>query len=706
MEEFQAYWDDKNSITLEIGKNKNNIGENFFLDYHEQLEQLEVLAKVEREEKIILQCRTTIDLEVGQFFQIIDEYQNAIPVMPRAITRSEWFDQQFYYDGNDLGVLYTSDSTLFTLWAPTANAVAVRLFTKDSKETIHTLMRQEKGVYQIRLDGDFADCAYTYLVKNGGDWCEVIDPYATATLADETKSFILNPEKAKVDLQNEKVKSSFDATDAVIYEVHIRDFTSDTTINFPGNSKFQRFIETGVKTAKGEAVGIDYLESLGITHVQLLPIFDYGSISERHQNNRYNWGYDPVQYNVPEGSYASNVQNPYTRIVELKQVIAALHERGIRVNMDVVYNHVYKVEKFSLNKIVPGYFSRYTDVTTLSNGSGCGNDTATERRMVRKFIVDSVKHWMNEYGIDGFRFDLMGLMDTETMKQIAYELRLINPSVMLYGEGWEMQTAYPKEKLATYGNAAQLLEYGFFNDQFRDDIKGSTFDLSDLGIINGHIARAENLKRLLRGSSSVNYGHNLFSQPYQSINYVSCHDGYTLFDKIIATSLNSGLEVVKAQHRQAVAMVLLSQGVAFIHGGCEFYRTKKGRENSYNLLDEINMYDWHRMEKNKSSVTYFSGLVAIRRMHKAFRFNSIEEIERHVSVDVRGSIIEYSLRNVGGYGPYNEIKVIFNIGDEPVDYNFETEFWCLAHNRTASATPLFKTEMLALLPYTTAIVVR
>ncbi|MGL5041822.1 MAG: type I pullulanase [Culicoidibacterales bacterium] len=703
---FRAYWDDQNSITIDVPHSLLRERGDFYLQYEKQFIALEATKVIRGLENDTFLLELPLKLTVGSVIEIMDCDQNRIELEPRNIVRQQWFDDEFYYEGTDLGADFSVEETAFSVWAPTATEVALRVKQCGRSERMQSMQRTKKGVYRTTVYDNLEDAQYAYLVKIGGRWKEAIDPYGHASFANAKYSAIINPRSVEVNLHENMVSGWYDQTDAIIYELHVRDFTIDPQANFTQKGSYHAFIEQGKLSNAGNPIGIDYLEKLGVTHVQLLPIYDFGSVDEHGHLGLYNWGYDPVQYNTPEGSYSSNPDEPKTRIIELKELVSALHQRGIRCNMDVVYNHVYKIQQFSFEQIVPGYFSRHTDYTTLSNGSGCGNDTASERKMVRKFIVDSLVYWQTAFGFDGFRFDLMGLIDIETMQQIEQILRADKKTTMLYGEGWDMPTAYPSKKLAHMGNAHCLGGIGFFNSEFRDDIKGSTFEVMNLGIVNGNVARANNLQRLLKASSSTKHGQNLFSYPGQSINYVSCHDNYTLFDKMLYTSLNSGLEVVQAQHRLALSFVLVAQGVAFLHGGSEFYRTKKGIENSYNRQDDINLFDWGRMDDNKSTVDYVSGLIAIRKMHKAFRFAGNEEIKKHVSVDIRGNIVEYDLLHVGEYGPYDEIKIVFNLGKAETEYYFNGEYNCFAHNRSASSSPLFKSDMLTILPYTMAIMMR
>ncbi|MGL4382304.1 MAG: type I pullulanase, partial [Bacilli bacterium] len=542
-----------------------------------------------------------------------------------------------------------------------------------------------------------------YLINRDGIWIEANDPYAKASLLNEGHSIVVASDLVAYDTSSSLDNISYQPCEAIIYELSVYDFTSDDSVDFTNPKTFQGFIEEGV-TLNNQAVGFDYLKELGISHIQLLPIFDFGSVDELARLDQYNWGYDPRQYNVIEGLYTTNPSNPLLGIIEFKKLIKKCHDYGIRVNMDVVYNHVYKTKSFTFNKIIPYYFFRVDNKANLSNGSGCGNDVASQRRMVSKFIIDSLMYYATEFNLDGFRFDLMGLLDIETMKQAALKLKSFKQSIMLYGEGWKMDTSYPNELLAHRYNATQLLDYGFFNDKFRDDLKGATFDDYSIGIINGDVARGYNLKDLLSGCSLPKEGGNLFQSPNQSINYVSCHDNHTLYDKLLFTSLNSGLEVLKRQHHLALSIVVLAQGVSLLHGASEFFTSKQGIENSYNAGSKVNMFDWHLMIKNKNYVDYIKELIKIKKYLKVFSLSNIETIKAHVFVDVRGNIIEYSLVNVEN-APYQNVKVIFNISGEEVNYQLDNSYLCLVNDYQARIQGLFTTESIKIKGYSVSLFV-
>ena len=408
---------------------------------------------------------------------------------------SKEFEEKFTYTGSDLGSVWSENATSFRLWAPTADSVSLKLYQGGDWEVhdliaVHPMVSAENGTWTITLDGNLNGVYYTYEVTIGEYVSEAQDPYAHAVGINGNRSMVIdltstNPEGWEKDADP---NAGISETDCVIYELHVRDLSANASSGIQNKGKFLGLTENGTTTKKGHSTGLDHIKDLGVTHIQLLPIYDYASIDERIENNKkYNWGYDPSNYNVPEGSYSSNPYDGAVRIRELKQLISTLHSNGFSVVMDVVYNHVYRTYDFCINKLVPGYFSRQDKSGKLSNGSGCGNDTASERSMVRKFIVDSVAYWVDEYHIDGFRFDLAGLIDTETVQQLMQAVKAKHPHVLFWGEGWSMTTqpTKPNVNLATQRSADILPGFGFFNDTIRDTMRGSVFFSDEKGFVSG-----------------------------------------------------------------------------------------------------------------------------------------------------------------------------------------------------------------------------
>lgn len=583
-------------------------------------------------------------------YRLIANNQLIFHVNIGQVVRTRFFDDLYYYQQNDLGVTYTESASTFKLWAPTATDVQIIFFDGDKEQYIR-LTKADKGVWQLTINGDLEGSIFMYHVYIDGIWRKAVDPYARAVTVNGQKGVVVDLSKTNPDHWKNGIKPLFQqSTDAIIYELHIRDFSIDENSGMKHKGKFKALLETNTKGPGETITGLDYLVDLGITHVQLLPIQDYGSFDETTPLDTYNWGYDTTHYNAIEGSYSLNPNDPKLRIKELKEVIQSFHNHGIRVIFDVVYNHVYVHSKSDFEKIVPGYYFRYHFDGSLADGTGVGNDIASERKMVQKYIVESVVYFAEQYNVDGFRFDLMGILDLETMQQIRERLNELDPTILVIGEGWDLATPLAKEKKSTISNSEQLPGIGFFNDQFRDKIKGNIFRILEKGFCNGNGELKNDLKMLVSGSTKGFYPiEGMFKNPNQSVNYVECHDNHTLWDRLTLANGNESEQERAAMHRLATAMTILSQGIPFIHAGQEFFRTKKAVENSYNSPDEINKFDWKRKEKHLDYVDYLKGLISLRKKHCIFRLMSGDEIKKKMHIlDTPSRILAYLLKSKFG----------------------------------------------------------
>ena len=542
------------------------------------------------------------------------------------------FIEENQYHG-ELGALYSQEYTEFKVWAPTA--VRVELLIYDGyygmlKNSLLMATAHNGQVFVRRLEGDCHGLTYRYRVHFAdGQVNHAVDPYAKATTINGQRSVVVDLSRTQPDNWTGRLTSTFPLEDTVIYELHIRDFTVAPTSGVRRKGKYLGAIETGTRNAAGDTTGIDYLKELGITHVELLPFFDFATVDETTEEHQtYNWGYDPLNYNVPEGSYATNPYDPFCRIKELKQMIQGFHDAGIRVIMDVVYNHVYQYEYHPFHHIVPGYFFRQNADGSLSNGTGVGNDTASERPMMRKFIVDSVKYWANEYAIDGFRFDLMGIHDVDTMNAVRKALDEIDPSIIVFGEGWDLHTPLSFEQKANHHNAPRMIGVGQFNDGLREALKGNDFEASARGFVNG--AWYEEHKLAVNVAACEAYHH--YVVPQQLIQYVESHDNFTLYDKLKAANPYLDEYTIVKQHELATTIVLLSQGIPFIHAGQEFLRTKQGVRDSYNRPDSINQLDWERRTQYRSTYQYVRDLIKLRQAEPLFCLTNYEAIRSFIHV--------------------------------------------------------------------------
>lgn len=564
--------------------------------------------------------------------------------------RSNDFDNYFSYDG-ELGALYEKEGTLLRVWTPTAKSVEVWIYADDSFKGPSTkieMVQKPKGIFEAYLPGDQHGTIYVYkiLFLNNRESISV-DPYARATTVNGMKSVIADLNRTNPDGWGERLPAFGLPEEAIIYELHIRDFSISETSGIVNKGKFLGLTEKNTQNASGRKTGLDYLIDLGITHIQILPMFDYATVDEANLTEpQYNWGYDPLNYNVPEGSYSTDPFDPFNRIFELKQMIRTLHDNGLRVIMDVVYNHVYDPKDQALERTVPGYFYRYNADGSLANGTGVGNDTASERHMMRKYIIDSVKYWAKEYHLDGFRFDLMGIHDSVTMNAIREALDKIDPSIIIIGEGWEMSTPLPEDLKASQRNAQAMPRIAHFNDSIRIALKGSDFgDEKDRGFISGKNYLEDLLLRNIKGAMHLS-SRSSYVDPEQVIQYVEAHDNLTLYDKLLRSNPDDSEEVRIKRHTLATSIVLLSQGVPFIHGGQEFLRTKAGVANSYQSPDEINQFEWERVTTYQESVAYVKGLIALRKSEYLFRLHTHEEIDAHFTMlSENFNIVAFSLTN-------------------------------------------------------------
>jgi len=577
------------------------------------------------------------------------------------------FNANFLYTGNDLGNTYTKKSTTIRVWAPTAKAV--NLVTYKSAEAslasgkVTAMEYDVNGTWVIKLNGDQNGTIYNFRVDVAGGVNEAVDPYVRATTVNGTRGVIVNLDATDPKGWS-KTKPSFSGkpTDAVIYELHVRDLSMDPSSGIPAAHKGKFLALTDLNTSnKGQKTGVSAIKDLGVTHVELLPIFDFATVDENAPT--FNWGYDPQNYNVPEGSYSSNPKNPTARITELKSAIAGLHKAGLRVNMDVVYNHVSNAGNFSQNLIVPGYFFRTDENGNPTNGSGCGNDVASERPMVRKFIVDSVKYWASEYNFDGFRFDLMGLMDIQTINEVTAALKKIDPSILVIGEGWNMGTLASSLK-ANQVNIAKLPRVSHFNDQIRDGIKGSVFDSMDTGFATGKFGAQNDVKAGIVGNT--NYADEITTKwttiaPGQSVNYVESHDNMTLADKITASVKDAKPADIAQLSQLAGSIALLSQGLPFIQAGQEFLRSKGGETNSYKSSDLVNSLKWGTQSTNASTVKYYKGLIALRKAHPAFRMDTTDLVKKNLKfLTSPEGTIAYSINGSGVKDSASTLVVVHN----------------------------------------------
>ena len=582
------------------------------------------------------------------------------------------FEALYTYEGDDLGANWSPEQTFFRLWAPTAAAVKINLYASGDYRENDLLEQLEmtpdvNGTWVATVEGNLNGTYYTYVVEVDGVVNEACDPYARAVGVNGQRAMVIDLRSTDPEGWENDRDPHYDntITEAIIYELHVRDLSVDENSGITNKGKFLGLIETGTTTPEGIPTGLDHIKALGVTHIHLLPSYDYGSVDEtRLEDNVFNWGYDPVNYNVPEGSYSTDPFHGEVRVKEFKQMVKGLHDNGISVIMDVVYNHVYSGEDFCFNKIVPLFFSRVSAEGQFSAGSGCGNDTASERAMVKKYIVDSVKYWADEYHIDGFRWDLVGLIDTETINEVMEEVHKTHPNIIFYGEGWTMSTQVTKEgyTMTTQVNSQETPGFAFFSDTLRDAIRGGNTNNSKPGFVANAGGYAGNISDCFLGAPAW------CKSPAQSINYASCHDNHTLFDRItMATPEASFADRVKMNNLSA-AIVMTSQGIPFIHAGEEMLRSKPLEDgsfdhNSYRSSDAVNNLKWADLTKEEYQLTYayYQGLIAFRKAHPALAMTSAEEVAEKITKlgGLDFNVVGFHIAS-GANGEENELIVVFN----------------------------------------------
>jgi len=656
--------------------------------------------------KITLHVEDLSTIDVRKIYTVRSDSFNAESVSMRRVLD----DTKYLYTSNDLGVTYSNTSSTFKVWAPTATAVSVATYntagtyvdgvvTDYTGGTENLMTRADNGVWTSTLSGDLNNQYYMYKVEFAdGTVNYAIDPYVKATSANGQRGAIIDFSVASPTHWTEEKPFFVDESDMVLYELHVRDFSIDSESNATNKGKYKAFTETGT-TYNGQSTGIDHIQELGVTHVHLLPVYDFKTVDElvvddaTSSKPKFNWGYDPQNYNVPEGSYSSDPTDPYARIVEFKEMVQAMHDADLRVVMDVVYNHTFSVDEGPFNKIVPGYFYRTDDRGSFTNGSGCGNEVATERPMVRKYIKDSVKYWATEYNVDGFRFDLMGLIDLQTMEELTYELKHeIDDSIIVYGEPWTAGSNEIYNGISTVKGTQKDKDFAVFNDNIRSAIKGGS-DGDSKGFATGKLDALGDVVTGLYG------GTDFTNSPTESITYVTAHDNLVLWDKVLktqhidaadpyATLTETNIFDNETVQRSILAngMVLTSQGIPFIHAGSEILRSKQGDHNSYKSDDTINKINWENKVSYEPVFDYYQGLIELRKAHPAFTMETHDEISTNmITYKQDDGVIAYKLVNYANNDTWDNIVVIYNgnTDNKTVDLPSDTEWHVVVDNDEA-----------------------
>ena len=621
---FYAYLDSFDEITLIIPNELFNNEDTYKLIGNDEIIDLEIkeTTSLGKEEKVVVSFDAYLKLEL--VYKVVSSSATEAELYDGKIVRTSLFDSIYYYYKKDLGVTYTKSSTKFKIWSPIAKSITIELTDKKKRVYKREMKYKSRGLWRHEELGDIEGFKYRYIVNVNGKELTTLDPYAISSSINNEYNYVINPDKLYKMKYSSNRRSPLKS---VIYEASFRDFS----INYNGGT-YLSFVKEGLKTKNNNKIGFDHLKDLGVTHIQLMPFFAFGGVDESNKSLKYNWGYNPVQYNVPSGYYSESPNDPYSRINELKETIDLIHKAGLNVVMDVVYNHVYNAETFPFEILCPGYAYSYNREGIKTNVSGCQNDVNTSKRMIRKFIEDSIFYLLNEFQIDGFRVDLMGLIDIDTINSLAMELNEIDPNILLYGEGWKMVYTNQADSLSHMYNRAVISSVGFFNDRFRESVKhyasGTSFD-------------EDTLKEVLVGSIRHRF---LFKYAHQSINYTECHDDMTAFDAL--RRINPKLEDDEARKRAllALSMTILSNGIPFIHSGEELFATKNFDSNSYKSGDEVNSIKWDDVDLYQGEINFIKNLIDFRKKSEEFSLDTQTEIQGLVDVtitELKSIIVSY-----------------------------------------------------------------
>lgn len=694
---YEAYLDDYDKVIVFMSKNSYEGASNKFYMKDDQghlfdlhIQSIETTQNNYNKYTLVLQDA----IEIGVEYRVVHQHARSVVLEYCGIVKTKRFDEEFAYDGNDLGYTYDRTQTSFALWAPTASRVKLEV-NKNNHTNTYEMKRTDKGVFRYTIMEDMENATYVYMVRVNGKWQESVDPYGNASIENTRRSAVVDMAKIRLhDVVLEKMNS---ACDAIIYETSVRDFTIQQGIGVRMSGKFRGFVEENEVTRQ-MCSGFSYLKTLGITHVQLMPVTDFGSVDENYPQMHYNWGYDPMQYRVLEGSYSIDPTNPYDRMIGFTKLVEECHRNGIRVNLDMVFNHVYDMETHAFEKTVPYYYFQMNANGDFSNGTYCGNDIDSTRVMCRKYILDACSFLVRTYHIDGFRLDLMGILDIDTVNAIYGVCSALRPDFMLYGEGWDMPSFLDPKQRASIANNAKMSYVAHFSDRFRDVVKGrtNTNEVSVKGYCTGATYLIDMMKNCL-SASCISIGMDaLFANPCHVINYVECHDNMTSWDKLKECCKEDSKEVRIQRAKMLMAAVLLAQGIPFLHSGQEFARSKHGLANTYEESDEINKLDYLRRNQYQDMVENAKDLIRIRKQHAVLRYATREEVEQHVSfADIDQKVLLYKIKDT-----QDDMVIIFNPTSEQFSYELEMEYPLIYYNG-ASQGKMIKTVDIA--PYSTIV---
>ncbi len=649
----------------------------YLIKDNEVSHELRISKRVTNSGVFIYTLELDEDFEFGHHYELNLPSFSPVPIDVSEAPEFPEFDYLYSYDGDDLGAIYSKGGTQFNVWAPISLAVQLKLYDeKGEGYTLYDMERTDRGVYRTYVKGNLLGRKYHYIVNNYSITKECNDPYGKGIDVNSEHSVIVDTSvienRKKVPLKT-KLGSY---CEHIIYETHVRDFTSNKNTDIVSKGTYAGFIEPGRKTSGGHYAGLDYLVNTEVTTVQLQPVLDYCTVDENNIDKVYNWGYDPISFFALEGSLSSDPTSPDLRLKELRDLVDTLHKNDLRVTLDVVFNHVYDYLTFDLEKIVPNYFFRRKNNLYISEYSGCGNDFNSEHLMARKLIVDSLVYLVKTFDVDGFRFDLMGLLDIDTINKAYEECKKLKSDIIFYGEGWDMN-GDNRENMTSIGNCYKLPNYAFFNDTFRDVVKGPTYssELYRQGFIGGDASLMEQFINVMFGT------YPRFMKASQSLNFIECHDNHTAYDKLSISNEGESEENLLRRVMLGNAIVDFSFGIPFYHMGEEIGQSKMGLGNTYNIV-KINELDYKLVDERWDMVIYFKLINHLRRRAKIFTHTDSEEIKSHFSIDTSHfPLVIYSSTDkevTSGLG--KEIVVIINNSSESFHLDLDGYYKFFVYN--------------------------
>ena len=621
--------------------------------------------------------------EFGARYDLSLESYPSIAIDVSLATTFPEFDQMFNYDGDDLGALYKRSETKFSVWAPLSYTVYLKIENEDGTFSFHRMNRTNRGVYRLTLQGDYLNRKYHYVVNNYTVTKESNDPYGKGVSLNSLYSAVVNTDKIRKMAKYAPKEVLTKYTDHIIYELHTRDFTAQKSTNIVNRGKFLGLTEEKRTTLYGKPAGLDYLKFIGITTVQLLPVLDFQGVDDLNPDATYNWGYDPISMFAIEGSYSLNPANPMERLIELRKVVDTFHKNNLYVTFDIVFNHVYDYMTSAFEKIVPNYFFRRRKSGFISSSSGCGNDFASEKFMARKAIIDSLLYLIETFDVDGYRFDLMGLIDIDTINMAYEKCRQLKNNVIFYGEGWDMGNELASDQKASIGNSFQMPHIAFFNDSYRDIVKGPTFEGSDLyvkGYIGGNLSYSDGVKYAMLATAVNHIFPKRFLDATQSINYVECHDNHTLYDKLTFSNQEDNEETLLSRVKFANSILTLSFGIPFYHMGQEIGLSKFGLGNTYNIV-KVNNMNWKLVEERFDMVLAFKALNDLRKKLPFLHLTDMEEVKNIMNFTcLDNGLLILSSEDSRIVGKYKKAFIIFNPNNHTITHEFDDYYKVYFYN--------------------------